>query len=170
MKNIEITESLQITSEKSIIAYTPVSLIRKSDFANGMISITESGILSLSENIIVDGAGINVNSDLYNGSAINVFGEMQLNGAIIKNHVARVVSPVVIQTGGKAIINSGEISNNSKTDGILPLHGGGGVIIQSNAELEMNGGSIHDNVVINYGGGVCVLADGRFILNNGKNI
>ena len=168
MKNIEITESLQITSEKSIIAYTPVSLIRKSDFANGMISITESGILSLSENIIVDGAGINVNSDLYNGSAINVFGEMQLNGAIIKNHVARVVSPVVIQTGGKAIINSGEISNNSKTDGILPLHGGGGVIIQSNAELEMNGGSIHDNVVINYGGGVCVLADGRFILNNGK--
>lgn len=167
LQNIGITDTLQVTTEKKIIAATPISLIRKSNFKNSMIIITETGSLTLSENVIVDGAEIYVEHN-DNGSAITVYGNIQLDGCIIRNHMARIASPLVIMEGGNAILNRGEISNNSKTDGLLPLHGGGAVIVHPNGELIMNGGSIHDNSTVHYGGGVCILANGRFILNNGK--
>ncbi|WP_373139587.1 Cna B-type domain-containing protein, partial [Beduini massiliensis] len=168
MQDIEVTDTLQVISQKSIIANKSVNLTREKNFSNTLINITTSGSLILNENLSIDGLLIELKNLSLESSAISVSGYIEMNGCSIKNNIAAWAPAISILAGGKAVINDCDISYNSIIDGLYADNGGGGIRVGSGGQLEMNGGNIHDNTAYMYGGGVCVVENGKFILNNGR--
>ena len=167
MQDIGINDTLEITSNVSFTANTSAAITRENGFDGPMVHVNRDASFTLGKGIVLDGKEIQITKPL-EATGVLVEGNLSIDGGTVKNHISydTDASAIAVKSGGKAIINNGDISNNIIDSSLN--YGGAGVKVLSGGTLEMNGGEIHHNTSTSHGGGICVLNGGEFIFNDGK--
>jgi predicted outer membrane repeat protein len=106
----------------------------------------------------------------------NIYFVIDLNGhRIVRNRNGKKIDNggvFMVREGGVLVIND---SNPTKNNGYLPTrggmiiggcnsNGGGGITVEKNGELYMNGGTIYDCRSDFHGGGICAMDGAKMIL------
>lgn len=151
VKTFEKAKELLINNDKSNIYVTGTitindtqewdlngkNLMRFPDYTDKLINIGSNGSLTLS-NILIDGASTKGKNN-YN-------------------------SLIVVQSGGKLIVNDGTTLQNNYIYGYISMTLGGA--IHNNGSVTINGGAIQNCSAL-YGGAIYVGSSGELTINNG---
>lgn len=143
--DIPITETLEIDDEKIVTTGGSYSLVRGSGFASNLISVSQSGNLTLQSQgtLTIDGG-----SEACQGSLINNKGSLHIKSGVELINNNSSLSGSAVNNSGSFTLDGGAIYNNSQT----AESGRYGVIYSNdNSSLTIKSGEIHDNTTTTSG-------------------
>jgi hypothetical protein len=175
-QNITIDGSVDEGANRALSvsgAGTKVTLVTGATITGKVPSVHGAGVYVEDGAWLVLSGGEIVNSETTGGSG----GGVHAKGGSIFTMISGKISGNTAGShgGGVSISNAaftmsdGEISNNAATHNGMSIGGGVGVIEDEggDATFEMTGGTISGNTSAGYGGGVGILGDAKFTINNG---
>jgi len=106
--------------------------------------------------------------------SVGMYTELVLEDIVLRGRSDNNASLITVNTDGRLVLNSGEISGNTNTVSGTVSYGGGGVMVVAYGTFTMNGGSISGNTFANTyygdanGGGVYVGERATFTMTGGE--
>lgn len=163
---IQVTELLPVNGEKTLSAQGG-GLTRAAGATGGLLAVQPGASLTL-ENLQIDG---NRAAGAASAALVQVGAPATLtlaSGCTLQNSLVQGAGTTgggvfATGTGATVAVQEGALVQNCSCTG----RGGGGLALTQGAQLNMSGGSVSQNSVANYGGGVYLL-DAGFSMSGGE--
>lgn len=137
--------------EKNPLPNVDIILKRAKDFKATLFKVEKGATLTLGKDnkdpLFIDG-NENVKTEITNGSIIDVYGKLKMNGGFIANSNNEHVNsaPIYVHERATFTMNGGRItSNRNISKGHSTFNAAGAVYIDEGGEFTLKGGSIDNN-------------------------